>query len=196
MNLTPAQYLKQVSEQWVLNQSTFLKECSDTLLESSRVLAECLKNGGKALVFGNGGSAADAQHVAAEMTGRMILERRGLPAIALTTDTSALTAIGNDYGFTEIYARQIQALARKGDYVIALSTSGNSENVLRGVEVARAMGCRTLGLTGGDGGKLKNAVEFSLNVSQAKNSSRIQEIHIFALHNLVDLMDRFFLPAG
>jgi D-sedoheptulose 7-phosphate isomerase len=195
--LNPQEYLSQTARDTRLVQETFLAECGEKLIEVSRLLGECLHRGRKLLIFGNGGSAADAQHLAAELVGRMLTERRALPALALTTDTSNLTAIGNDYGFDQVFSRQLQALAQPGDLVFAISTSGNSPNVLRGVKEAREIGCHVVGLAGGAGGKLRELCDIFLNVSGGKNSSRIQESHIFAIHSIVDMLDRFFLkPAG
>ncbi len=190
---TPHQYVMEVASEWSQNHAQFLKECSETLVAASQAMADSIRSGGKVIAFGNGGSAADSQHFAAEMTGRMILERAPLPALALTTDTSSLTAVGNDYGFVHVFERQIKALAKKEDVIVAISTSGNSENVLLAVDYARKLGCKVISLTGGKGGKLRECSDYSLNVSSGKNPSRIQEIHIFALHNLVDLLDRYFL---
>jgi D-sedoheptulose 7-phosphate isomerase len=188
------QYLIETAKESAAIRERFLEEHSDDLLKASQWLGESISRGGKVLFIGNGGSAADAQHAAAEMVGRMLLERRPLPAIALTTDTSNLTAIGNDYGYDQVFVRQVQALARPGDVLVAISTSGNSKNVVLAVEVAKAQGCKIISLTGGTGGKLKEMSDLTLNASLGKNSSRIQETHIFALHGLVDLLDRFYLP--
>jgi D-sedoheptulose 7-phosphate isomerase len=131
--------------------------------------------------------------MAAEMVGRMLVERRPLPAIALTTDSSNLTAIGNDYGYDHVFLRQVQALAGPHDVLLAISTSGNSKNVLLAVEAARKVGTRVIALTGGAGGLLREKCDLWLNAGLGKNSSRIQETHIFAVHSMVDLLDRFFL---
>ena len=188
------QYLIETAKESAAIRERFLEEHSDDLLKASQWLGESISKGGKVLFIGNGGSAADAQHAAAEMVGRMLLERRPLPAIALTTDTSNLTAIGNDYGYDQVFVRQVQALARPGDVLVAISTSGNSKNVVLAVEAAKAQGAKIISLTGGTGGKLKEMSDLTLNASLGKNSSRIQETHIFALHGLVDLLDRFYLP--
>lgn len=187
------EYLHQTYQESLSIKERFLKDYSTQVLDAAKSLADAVRAGHKVLIFGNGGSAADAQHMAAEMVGRMILERRALPAIALTTDTSNLTAIGNDYGYDHIFTRQVDALARKGDVVIAISTSGNSKNVIAGVEAARAIGCKVIGLAGGTGGKLKDLCDIFLCAELGKNSSRIQETHSFAIHSMVDLMDRFYL---
>jgi D-sedoheptulose 7-phosphate isomerase len=151
-------------------------------------ICDALKNGHKVLLFGNGGSAADAQHIAAELVGRFRLEREPFSAIALTTDTSILTAVANDYGFDQIFVRQVRALGRKGDIAIAISTSGNSPDVLFAADAARELGMITIGLTGRDGGKLGSKVQYHLNV-QHDFSARIQEVHIMIGHILCDLAD-------
>jgi D-sedoheptulose 7-phosphate isomerase len=168
----------------------FLAEQTAALARAVDVVASSLDGGHKVLLFGNGGSAADAQHIAAELVGRFIGERRPLPAIALTTDTSALTAIANDYGYDQVFARQVVALGRAGDVAIALSTSGKSPSVLRAVEAARSLGMPTIGLTGGDGGALAGMVEVSLRVSASTLSCRIQETHILIGHVLCELVER------
>ncbi len=168
----------------------FLAAQADALARAIEVVATALSTDHKVLLFGNGGSAADAQHIAAELVGRFHGERKALPAIALTTDTSALTAIANDYGYEEVFARQVQALGRTGDVAIAISTSGKSPNVLRAVETARASGLTIIGLTGGDGGALAGRVDVSLCVSASTLSFRIQETHILIGHVLCELVDR------
>lgn len=151
-------------------------------------VVDALGNGRTVFFFGNGGSAADAQHLAAEMVGRFTLERRALPAIALTTDTSILTSIGNDYGFDRIFIRQIQALGRPGDVAIGLSTSGNSPNVLLAIDAARKQGLVTIALTGHSGGKLGERVDFCLRVPSS-NTARIQESHITLGHLICQGVD-------
>ncbi len=188
------EYLITTSDESNRARSAFLEECGDALGEVAQLLGHCIKQGGKLLILGNGGSAADAQHMAAEMVGRMMIERPPLAAIALTTDTSNLTAIGNDYGYDWVFVKQVEALAKPGDLLLAISTSGNSKNVVLAVERAKQLGCKVVSLTGGSGGLLKSLSDISLNVSQAKNSSRVQETHIFAIHSIVDLLDRFYLP--
>ena len=154
-------------------------------------LVEAIKQGHKVLVFGNGGSAADAQHFAAELTGRYKRERRGLPAIALSTDTSALTAIGNDYGFDNVFSRQVEALAHKGDVLIGISTSGNSENVVKALTLGKAMGCLTMSLTGKEGGVIKLISDISLNIA-VENTPRVQEGHITIIHTLCEWVEEAF----
>jgi D-sedoheptulose 7-phosphate isomerase len=151
-------------------------------------LTDVLRRGGKVLICGNGGSAADAQHFAAELVGRFEQERTGLPAIALTTDSSCLTAIGNDYGFERIFSRQVEALAGEKDLVIGISTSGHSQNVLAALQAARQRGCVTVGLTGRDGGSIAAMVDCSL-VVPTQRTARIQEMHLLIIHILCELID-------
>src|SRR5881409_1936730 len=169
---------------------TVARESSGVIFEAALLITRCLRNGGKVLFFGNGGSAADAQHLAAELVGRFVRERRPLPAIALTTDTSALTAIANDYGYDQVFARQVRALGAPGDVALAISTSGRSPSVLRAVEACRELGLRTIGLTGGDGGTLAGLVDLCLRVSASTHAARIQETHILIGHVLCELVDR------
>ena len=169
------------------------EQAAGAIARAASVLIDAFRNGGKVLLFGNGGSAADAQHLAAEWTGRLRGERRGLPAVALTANTSELTALGNDYGFDRVFARLIEALGSPGDVAIALSTSGNSPNVLAGVAEARARGLRTIGLSGHRGGKLAPAVEIALLVP-SDDTQRIQESHITIGHVLADLVEQALFP--
>jgi len=180
----------------VRTKETFLAEQAADLERAIDLVAETFAAGHKVLLFGNGGSAADAQHIAAEWTGRFIRERRPLAALALTTDTSALTAIANDYGYEEVFARQLRALGAPGDVAIAISTSGKSPNVLRAVQVARDLGMRIIGLTGGDGGALAGLVDVSLRVSASTLSPRIQETHILIGHVICELVDRRLFGDG
>jgi D-sedoheptulose 7-phosphate isomerase len=174
----------------------FVVEHGETLERVARLMAEALQQGHKILLFGNGGSAADAQHIAAEFVNRFVIERRPLPAIALTTDTSALTSIGNDYGFDQVFSKQIEALGSAGDVAIAISTSGNSPNVLRAIEACGKVGCFVVGMTGGDGGKMKDQVDYLLNVTATRETARVQETHILAAHVLCDLVDRILFPES
>ena len=153
-----------------------------------KVCGEAVLRGNKIILCGNGGSAADAQHIAAEFVGRFVKERRGLAALALTVDTSALTAIGNDYGFDEVFARQLSALGRAGDVFIGISTSGNSRNVVRAVEVGLGMGVVCVGLLGGSGGVLKGMVDLSVVVPSLV-TARIQEMHILVGHIVCEYVD-------
>ena len=158
------------------------------IIEVADELRACIKRGGKILLCGNGGSAADSQHIAAEIVGRYKKERRGLAAIALTTDTSILTSVGNDYGYDYIFARQIEALCRPEDVVIGITTSGNSSNVVKAMIEANTIGATTVGLTGGSGGQLKELCKFNL-VMPSNDTPRIQEAHIFVGHSLCDLLE-------
>lgn len=151
------------------------------VIASADLIVAALRRGNRILLCGNGGSAADAQHIAAEMVGRFVIERPGLPAIALNTDTSILTAVGNDYGFAQVFARQVEALAQPGDVLVGISTSGNSENVIAAVSAATQRGCRTIGLLGRDGGKLAALVEQAVVVG-ADQTAHIQECHIMIGH--------------
>lgn len=171
----------------LLGQTETISTCGDLLVKT-------LKNGGKVLICGNGGSAADAQHFAAELTGRYETERTALPAIALTTDTSALTAIANDYDFERVFARQVEALARPGDLLIAISTSGNSPNVIAAVMSARTAGCKILGMTGETGKKLASLSD-ACYMSPSTRTARIQEAHITVIHVLCEMVDAAFQPA-
>jgi D-sedoheptulose 7-phosphate isomerase len=159
--------------------------------EASNIVIETLKNGNKILLCGNGGSAADAQHIATELTGRYKIERKGLAGIALTTDTSALTAIANDYGYDRVFDRQVEALAREGDLVIGISTSGNSANIISAFRVARELGCRTIGLTGRDGGAISGVCDLNLIVP-SDDTPRIQEIHILIGHTICQAVDNAY----
>ena len=174
----------------------FLRENLTTLVEVIDGIVAALRAGHKLLLFGNGGSAADAQHIAAEFVGRFKSERAGLAAIALTTDTSALTAIANDYGYADVFARQVRALGRAGDVALAISTSGNSANVLRAVAACRRLGIKTVALTGGTGGKLAGATDWVLRVSGSTESARIQETHILVGHVICELVDEHLCAAG
>lgn len=158
------------------------------IVKAALMAVEALRKGKKIILFGNGGSAADAQHIAAELTGRYKTERRGLPGIALTTDTSALTAIGNDYGYERIFDRQIEALANEGDLVLGISTSGNSPNVINALKLAKEIGCNTLGFSGRDGGKMNVFCDLNL-VVPSDNTPRIQEMHILFGHTICQVID-------
>jgi D-sedoheptulose 7-phosphate isomerase len=151
-------------------------------------MQNCIKNGGKILLMGNGGSAADSQHIAAEIVGRYKKERKGLAAIALTTDTSILTSVGNDYGYDYIFARQIEGLCRPEDLVIGITTSGNSKNVVSAIEAANEIGATTVGLTGGSGGKLTALCNYNI-VVPADVTARIQEAHIFIGHCICEILE-------
>jgi D-sedoheptulose 7-phosphate isomerase len=174
----------------------FLEEEGERLGRAVELIGDRLAGGGKLLLFGNGGSAADAQHIATEFVGRLQRDRPAIAAIALTTDTSALTAIANDYGYAEVFARQIEALGRRGDVALAISTSGRSASVLRAVEACRERGIAVVGLTGGNGGELANVSDVALRVSASTNSSRIQETHILVGHVICELVERRLFDSG
>jgi len=182
--------LKHLQTSIELKQIFFLKEMGH-VIATGKDIATSIANGGKILVCGNGGSAADAQHFAAELSGRFVAERRALAGIALTTDTSALTAIGNDYGFDNIFSRQTEALGRKGDILVGISTSGNSKNVINASKSARELGMKTIGLLGKDGGQLIDLLDDCL-VVQSDVVARIQEIHIMIIHFWCEILDEQF----
>lgn len=158
-------------------------------------IISCYKKNKKFIIFGNGGSASDAQHFAAELVGRFKRERRALNAIALSTNTSVITALGNDYSFDIIFSRQIEAIAQKGDVVLGISTSGNSENIIRGMKSAKKMGCVTIGLTGLSGGKMKHCVDYCICVP-SEDTPRIQELHITIIHIICDLIEEFIVATN
>lgn len=177
----------------IFRESSHVKEAflNDNLGKLANVIeavTNALKSGNKVMIFGNGGSAADAQHIAAEFVNRFIIERPPLPAIALTTDTSVLTSIGNDYDFSEIFAKQVRALGQPGDIAWGISTSGNSPNVQKALEVAKKMSLVTLAFTGKDGGAISRMADFALNVASS-STARIQETHITAGHAICELVD-------
>ncbi len=173
----------------------FLGDNIDTLVSAIDAIIACFQRGNKLLLFGNGGSAADAQHIAAEFVNRFLIDRPPLPAIALTTDTSALTSIANDDDYKEVFAKQVRALAKEGDIALAISTNGNSANVLVAIDVCKQLKITTIGLTGGNGGKMAGKVDFLLKVSEGRNSPRIQETHILVGHVICDIVDQKLFPA-
>jgi D-sedoheptulose 7-phosphate isomerase len=172
----------------------FFEQSSQDLALAARMIIESIRAGGKLMIFGNGGSAADAQHIAAELAFKMVREREAIPALALTTDTSLLTAISNDRSFNFVFARQIQAIGRKGDIVLAISTSGNSPNVIEAVKQAREMGVRIIGLLGAGGGKVFEMVDLALIVPH-NETQRIQEVHIAAGHIICQLIEDELCPT-
>ncbi len=171
-----------------INLAGKLKSMAPEIARAASLLIGCLKSGGKILICGNGGSAADAQHIAAELVGRFRRERNALPAVALTTDTSILTALANDYSFDRVFSRQVEALGRPGDLLLAISTSGNSPNLVRAVGAARAAGMKTFALLGKDGGKLAGEVDLALVVPD-DDTARIQEGQAVIYHILCDLVE-------
>ncbi|MGH7887544.1 MAG: D-sedoheptulose-7-phosphate isomerase [Candidatus Binatia bacterium] len=173
----------------------FLRGNLDTLTQVIDAIVAAFRNGNKLLLFGNGGSAADAQHIAAEFTNRFRIERPPLPALALTTDTSTLTAIANDYDYAQVFVRQLQALGKAGDVALAISTSGNSENVLAAVVTCKKLAITTVGLTGGNGGKLVGKVDYLLCVAASRDTARIQETHILIDHVICEMVEQKLFPA-
>lgn len=168
----------------------FVEEYAEDIVNLGVLIGKRLKMGYKVMICGNGGSAADSQHFAAEIVGRFERERRGFSAIALTTDSSILTAIGNDYGFDRVFSKQVEAIGRRGDILIGISTSGNSENIIQAVKVAREIGIFTVGFLGKDGGKLKNIVDKSF-VVKSDSTARIQEVHITLEHAICNVLDLY-----
>mgnify|MGYP001607161775 CR=1 FL=1 len=161
---------------------------SEKIEESINEIIKCFKRGNKVIVFGNGGSAADAQHIVAEFIGRFQKERKSLPAISLTTDSSIITSLANDYSYDIVFSRQCESLVSKGDIVIGISTSGKSKNVEEGIRTAKKKGAITIGLLGGDGGTIKNTVDISI-VVHSTNTARIQEVHRVIYHIMCDIVE-------
>jgi D-sedoheptulose 7-phosphate isomerase len=168
--------------------SRCLQELSPLIIDAGRAIRSTLKQGGKVMFCGNGGSAADSQHIAAEFVGHFMKERGPLNAIALTTDTSILTAVGNDYSFNDVFSRQVRGISKPGDILVGITTSGNSQNVIEAVQAAKKCGCKTIGLLGRDGGKLAPLCDISF-VVPSNETPRIQEMHILIGHILCDLLE-------
>ena len=175
------------------SQATF-ESIGHSVEVAAKLCIDCLKNGNKILLFGNGGSAADAQHIAAELVGRYKTERKGLAAIALTTDTSALTAIGNDFGYDCVFDRQVEALANTGDVAIGISTGGSSANVASALKLAKDLDCKTIGFSGRGGGEMNELCDINI-VVPAQDTARIQEMHIVIGHAICHLIDLAFSEA-
>ena len=176
----------------VMAKEAFVRESREDLIDLACQMVITLRKGGKILLFGNGGSAADAQHMAAEFVNRFLINRRPMAAIALTTDTSTITSIGNDFSFEEIFSKQVQALGKPEDLALGISTSGGSANVIKAIEAAKTIGMRTAALTGGmtgDGGELGRLADLTLNVPAVK-TQHIQEVHLWAEHLLCELVER------
>lgn len=181
---TPANALEDIFLQSISAHNAVMRQVKtleDLMQHTVDTCVDIIRNDGKLLICGNGGSAADSQHFAAEIVGRFRKERRPWPAVALTTDSSVLTAVGNDYGFDEIFARQVEGIGRPGDALIGISTSGNSPNILNAVQTARKMGIFTIGLLGRDGGTVAKEMDLPLIV-KTQDTARIQEAHIFLIH--------------
>ena len=166
-----------------------LRELVGSIEKAGEMMIDALKSGNKIMLCGNGGSAADAQHFAAELSGRYLEDRDAIACVALTTDTSALTAIGNDFGFEFIFSRQVEALTKNGDILLAISTSGNSQNVINAINVAKSKGCKTIGLSGKDGGAMNDCLDFNIIVPSS-STPRIQEMHLLIEHILCNIIER------
>ena len=186
--LQAAQESSQLKEQ-------FFQDNVDAVEEIVHFITETLRRGNKILIFGNGGSAADAQHIAAEFVNRFLFDRAPLPALALTTDTSILTSISNDIGFAQVFARQIAALGSTGDIAWGITTSGTSPNMIEGFRTAAEMGMKTIALTGKDGGEVVKMTDYALNVN-SPHTPRIQEVHITVGHIICELVERELFPSG
>lgn len=180
--------IEDIIEESIAVKKDLIKSQSGAIEKAAEAMINALKAGGKIIVFGNGGSAADSQHIAAELVGRFLKERKGLPAIALTTNTSILTAIANDYSYNQIFSRQVDALAQKNDVAIGISTSGKAANVIEAVELANRKGLVTIALTGGDGGGLAKIAKTSIIVP-SRATPRIQEAHVTIVHILCQLVE-------
>lgn len=180
--------IRSLVEESVAVKVKLLKTELDNIDKAAQAVVAAIKGGGKLLIFGNGGSAADSQHMAAELVGRFKKERRAIPAIALTTDTSVITALANDYGYESIFSRQVEALGKKGDVALGISTSGNSKNVIEGIKKARSMGLKAICLLGSGGGALKGECDIAIIVD-SKDSARIQESHITVGHIICGLVE-------
>lgn len=167
---------------------SFAEKNLKTIVAVVDLIVDAFHEGNKVMIFGNGGSAADAQHIAGEFINRFLIERPPLPALALSTDTSVITSIGNDYNFDQIFLKQIKALGKEGDIAWGISTSGNSPNVLKGLKAAKGIGMKTIGMTGKDGGKMGKMVDFHLNV-ESDMTPRVQETHITLAHVICELVD-------
>lgn len=176
-------------EKSVLVKRAVIKGMVPSIEDMVELIVFVYRAGGKVVLFGNGGSAADAQHIAGELMGQFAFKRKALPAVALTTNSSVLTAVANDYGYNKVFSRQVEALVNKGDVVVGISTSGGSPNVLEAIEVAKRKGAQTIGLTGGDGGKLAKVVDLAL-VVPSDSTPRIQEAHITIGHIVCELVER------
>lgn len=182
------EYVNTIIDNSIKAHNRFAKENTEQLIIFAQTIVNCLNNGGKILICGNGGSAADAQHIAAEFVGRFVMERPSLPAIALTTDTSLLTAVSNDYSFSDVFEKQVSALANQGDILWGISTSGNSENVIKALRKASKNNVTTLGFSGRDGGQMRGICDHIIVIDE-KETARIQELHILSAHIICGLVD-------
>lgn len=189
------QRVRQLAEASVAVKRSFFEESAGQVAQAAQLMIESLRNGGKILLFGNGGSASDAQHITSELVNRFAFDRSGLAALALTADSTTITAIGIENGFDYIFARQIQTLGRPHDLLIGISTSGNSSNVVEGVKAGNALGLKSIGLLGRDGGRLAQIVTLPLIVKSAE-TERIQEVHLTIGHILCDLVEQSLFGRG
>jgi phosphoheptose isomerase len=189
MSTDDVQLVRQVFDDAAAAHRQFIETSAERVLAAAEAIRGALKSGRKLLAFGNGGSAADAQHLVAELVGRFQIERRGLPAVALTTDTSVLTAVANDYGYQYVFTRQIEALGQPGDIAFGISTSGKSANVEAALAAAKSLGLVTLALTGRDGGRMGADADIHVNVAEA-STARVQEVHRTIMHAICALIDR------
>jgi D-sedoheptulose 7-phosphate isomerase len=192
--LMDEQAVRLLAAESVALKQRFFEANAGLLVAAGRRMAECLRDGGRVLAFGNGGSAADAQHLAGELVGRFRRDRAALSAIALTTDSSVLTAIGNDMGYESVFRRQVEAHGRSGDVAVGITTSGRSPNVVQALQLARERGLVTMGLTGGGGGRLAGAVDYLIDVPHAE-TARIQEVHVMVVHVLCQIVEEA-MPRG
>ena len=186
--------IREALSESIRTKERLIKEYIDKIIGISEKIAISIKNGNKLMLCGNGGSAADSQHIAAEFVNRFLIERRPLPAIALTTDSSILTSIGNDYSFEDIFSKQVRALGKSGDILIGISTSGSSRNVINAIKVAKEMEIYTVAFSGGEGGELSEVSDMSFNI-RGKNTARIQETHIFLGHIICELVDNILFKG-
>jgi len=180
--------IRRVAKESQRIQESFIRKNTSPLIDCAEYISKAFKNHRKLMLCGNGGSAADAQHIAAEFVNRFLLERHPLPAMALTTDTSIITSVANDYSYEKIFSKQIQALGVEGDVLLAISTSGNSNNILSAIRTAKEKGLYTVGLIGGDGGKMRTLVDLPL-VVESNETPRVQETHILAGHLICELVE-------
>lgn len=185
-------HIKDILLQSIQIKEDLLHTRIDQIIDLSNMVIDSLKKGGKVMLFGNGGSASDSQHIAAELVGRYQKDRMALPAIALTTNTSIITAIANDYGYEAVFAKQVEALGEKNDIVIGISTSGKARNVAAGIKQAKKMGIKTIVFTGGDGGEIAKMADVSL-VVPSKVTARIQEAHIAVGHIICEVVEDYFV---
>ena len=181
--------ISEIFEESIRVKTKVLEDQIDIIDQIANLVIQCLKGGAKVLICGNGGSAADSQHIACELVGRFRMDRSPLPAIALSTDTSVLTSLANDYSYDQVFERQVLALAKKDDLLIAISTSGNAKNVIRAAEAAKGLGTKTVAFTGKDGGELARITELSFKVPSDK-TPRIQESHITAAHAICEIVEK------